>query len=263
MSKAAEENFVSQSAISQGIDKLETEMGKQLITHSKNRFQLTAEGELLLNKCEEIFSIFSDIEDLFNEKEGVYKGRLIFAVSHSFALSVLPMHYKKLLQLYPDVEPVLRLGHTGIIKESVRKGEVDFGVVVANEDLPEFNTEIICHGEYLLYQSKKKVSPILDRLIISEDRREDHLLLNYLKKSAKKIPPIMEVLSWEVIAGMVEQGLGIGFLPDYVAKRYDLTPLPTKLPKICYRILAIYPKKRALIRNARMFIDLMRESIST
>lgn len=262
MSKAAEENFVSQSAISQGIDKLEIELGIKLITNSKNRFQLTAEGELLLNKCEDIFSIFSEIEDLFNEKEGIFKGRLIFATSHSFALSVLPIYYKKLLQLHPAVEPILRLGHTGIIKESVSKGEVDFGVVVANEDLPAFNTEMISHGEHRLYRVKKKIKPILDRLIISEDRREDHLLLNYLKEGGKKIPPIIEVLSWEVIAGMVEQGLGIGFLPDYVANRHGLVPLPTKLPKITYRILAIYSKNKGLTRNAKMFIDLMREGIN-
>lgn len=43
ISKAAKENFVSQSAISQAINKLETALSKQLITHEQNRFQLTAD----------------------------------------------------------------------------------------------------------------------------------------------------------------------------------------------------------------------------
>lgn len=54
ISKAAKENFVSQSAISQGINKLEVALGKQLITHEQNRFQLTSDGLLLLEKCKEI-----------------------------------------------------------------------------------------------------------------------------------------------------------------------------------------------------------------
>lgn len=261
MSKAAKENFVSQSAISQGIDKLEIELGRKLITHSKNRFQITAEGQLLLDKCENIFSIFSEVEDLFNEKEGVYKGRLIFATSHSFALSVLPVHYKRLLELHPAVEPILRLGHAGIVRELVTKGEVDFGIVLPNaDDAALFHTQEIMNGYYHLYKAKNGVEPILDRLIISEDRREDHLLLNHLKKNGQKIPPIIEILSWEVIASLVKQGLGVGFLPDYVGARNDLVPIASKpkLPKIPYHILAIHSKNKELTRNSQMFINLMR-----
>ena len=59
MSKAAAENFVTQSAISQGIHKLELELGIQLISSRKNKLELTSDGELLLDKCENIFSLFS------------------------------------------------------------------------------------------------------------------------------------------------------------------------------------------------------------
>lgn len=44
ISKAAKDNFVSQSAISQAISKLELTLNKQLITHEKNHFQLTQDG---------------------------------------------------------------------------------------------------------------------------------------------------------------------------------------------------------------------------
>src|SRR5271163_2451995 len=82
ISKAAKENFVSQSAISQAISKLEIALEKQLITHEKNRFQLTADGLLLLEKCKELFTVFSEMEDAFNEAEGIFKGKLTFACTH-------------------------------------------------------------------------------------------------------------------------------------------------------------------------------------
>ena len=100
----------------------------------------------------------------------------------------------------------------------------------------------------------------MDRLIISEDRREDHILLDYLKNSGKKIPPRIEVLSWEVIANFVQEGLGVGLLPDYVASRHGLVKVPLKIPKLTYRINAISSKKKGLTRNAKMFIDLMKSS---
>lgn len=259
VSKAAEENFVTQSAISQGINKLEIEIGKPLVTNCRNRFQLTPEGEMLLEKCESVFSVFNEISDLFNEKEGVYKGKLVIATSYSFGISLLPMYYEKLFKLYPEVQPILRLGHTGLIREFVTKGEVDFGVVLAHGDVPGFDSQVIFRGEHRLYHAKKRSKSTIERLIVSEDRREDHVLIDHLKREGKELPSILEVLSWEAIASLVKRGLGVGFLPDYVANAHELVPFPTKFPKIPYQILAIYSKNRKLTRNAHMFINLMRE----
>lgn len=262
MSKAAEENFVTQSAISQGIHKLERELGNQLISDRKNLFQLTSEGKLLLEKCEEIFSLFSDIDDLFNEREGIYKGKLVLAATYSFGISLLPIYYRKLFQLHPAVQPVLRLGHTGLIREFVNQGEVDFGIVLVNNNLPGFDSQEIFSGEHRLYQAKRRSKPIIDRLIISEDKREDSFLLDHLRENNNQLPRVIEALSWEVIAGMVKQGLGVGFLPDYVANAHGLIPFPYKLPKIPYRILAIHSKNKKLTRNAKMFINLMKDDAS-
>lgn len=257
ISKAAKENFVSQSAISQAIGKLEVSLGKQLITHEKNRFHLTPQGELLLDKCKKIFHLLSEIEDAFNAAEGVYKGKLSVACSHSFALSLLPIYLSKLSQEWPEVEPVLRLGHAGMIVELVRKGEVDFGIVLDNEDFSAFNARKIYSGEYRLYKAKKTLEAFKDRFILSEERREVSLLHQYLNKKGIEILASMEVTSWEVIASLTQQGLGIGFLPDYIVKRHSLIDCDYGLKPIPYQILAIFPRNRELSRNAKMFIDII------
>lgn len=256
ISKAAKENYVSQSAISQAISKLEHSLGKQLITHEKNRFQLTSDGVLFLEKCKQIFTVFSDIEDTLNEMDGVYKGKLSFACTHSFALSLLPPHLAKLSQLHSGVEPILRFGHTGTIIELVKKGDVDFGIVLDNEDFSSFHALEITRGEYQLYKSKKN-SKSSNKLILSEERKEVSLLKKHLAKKRLEIGTSMEVSSWEVIASLTEQGLGVGFLPDYIIGKRSLIPYECALPSIPYRILAIYPKSRKLSRNAQMFIELM------
>ncbi len=257
ISKAAKENFVSQSAISQAISKLEVVLGKQLITHEQNRFQMTVDGLLLLEKCKEIFAVFSEIEDCFNETDGVFKGKLSFACTHSFALSLLPPHLGKLAQVSAAVDPVLRFGHTGTIIDLVKKGDVDFGIVLDNEDFSTFHTIEIHSGEYRLYRAKKFSERSLNRFILSEERKEVSLLRQHLHDSSIEIKSCMEVSSWEVIASLTEQGLGIGFLPDYIVGKRSLIPLDCVIPSIPYRILAIFSKNRRLSRNAKMFIDLM------
>lgn len=258
ISKAAKDNFVTQSAISQAINKLETALGKQLISHEKNRFQLTPEGHLLLEKCKAIFAVFSEIEDAFNETDGIFKGRLSFACTHSFALSLLPPHLGKLSQVWPAVEPVLRLAHTDLIIEQVKKGEVDFGIVLDNEDFSQFHTREIYKGEYKLYRSKQMLDRSLKRLIMSEERREVSLLRQHFHSLEMAMDDYIEVSSWEVIASLTEQRLGIGFLPDYVAGKRNLVPCPWHpQPNIPYRILAIFSKHKELSRNAKMFISLI------
>lgn len=257
VSKAAQENFVSQSAISQAISKLEVAFGKQLITHEKNRFQLTPEGQLLLDKCKQIFSVFSEIDDVFNEADGIYKGKLSFACTHSFALSLLPPKLGELAKLWPEIQPIVRFGHTGTIVELVKKGDVDFGIVLDNDDFSQFQLEEIYQGEHKLYKSKGLSRKLNKRFILSEERREISLLKELLDKHGIEIESSMEVFSWEVIANFTEQGLGVGFLPDYVAKKRNLLTYKCSLPPMPYRIVAIYSKHKSLSRNARAFIDLL------
>lgn len=257
ISKAAKENFVSQSAISQAISKLELTLGKQLITHEQNRFQLTTDGLLLLEKCKEIFTIFSEIQDCFHETEGVFKGKLFFACTHSFALSLLPPYLRKLSQVSSTIEPVLRFGHTGTIVELVKKGDVDFGIVLDNEDFTTFHTREIHRGKYGLYRAKKVSQQHMNRFILSEERKEVSVLRQYLFDTGVEMDSCMEVSSWEVIASLTEQGLGIGFLPDYIVGKRSLVHSEFIIPPIPYKILAIFSKNRRLSRNAKMFIDLM------
>jgi DNA-binding transcriptional LysR family regulator len=260
ISKAAKENFVSQSAISQAISKLEVGLGKQLITHEKNRLQLTADGFLLLEKCKKMLAVLAEIEDVFNEREGVYKGKLTFACTHSFALSLLPPILGQLSHLWEEVEPVLRLGHTGMIVELVKKGDVDFGIVLDNEDFSSFHQRVIFRGEYRLYQGKDFTSKTDSPFILSEERKEISMLRQYLHSHGIKMNRCMEVSSWEVIASLTEQGLGIGFLPDYIVGKKNLFPYDCPL-NIPYRLLAISLKNKELSRNVKMFIDLMANSV--
>lgn len=257
MTKAAQSNFVTQSAISQGIDKLEKAFNKKLLSNRKNRFELTAEGELLLAKCEDIFAQFEELEDLFNEKEGIYQGKFSYATSHSFAISLLPVYYKQLFEHYSAVEPILRLGHSGIVRDWVLSGEVEFGIILMREkDKNAFKIHEILQGNYGIYKAKKQRQKKTDKLIISEDSHEDKLIIKQLENR----PAILEVLSWEVIANMIQAGLGIGILPDYVAKRHDLVPSSIKIPQFSYKIAAISSTRKPLSRNSQMFIDLMRRT---
>ena len=69
-SKAAERNFISQSAVSQQISFLETHFDKKLIIRGKGKFSLTPEGRLFLSGCHAILNLFQETIDLMDAQLG-------------------------------------------------------------------------------------------------------------------------------------------------------------------------------------------------
>ena len=62
ITSSAKQNFVSQSAISQGIANLEKLLDVELITHQANRFKPTHEGELIFERAKKVFHTLSELE---------------------------------------------------------------------------------------------------------------------------------------------------------------------------------------------------------
>ena len=62
--QAAEKNFVSQSAISQAMNTLESELGVRLIERKNRSFKVTTAGEYFYRKCK---ALLADIETIKKE----------------------------------------------------------------------------------------------------------------------------------------------------------------------------------------------------
>jgi DNA-binding transcriptional LysR family regulator len=259
ISASAKVNCVSQSAISQGIAKLEQSLKKELIMHHPNRFKLTHEGHLVFEKGKEIFKELLELEEsLIGDSESA-SGHINFACMHSIALGLIPRQLKELQRLYPKIQVNFRLGHTDLIKEWLKKGIIDFGICLDNDDLSAFDCHQIHEGEYLLYVSKKCKNPEKLLFLLSEDLPETNFLRsNYQKKYKKELPVLMEVSSWEVIASLTEEGMGVGFFPDYVAARRlkELRSYNLGLPRLPYKVHAIFSKKMKRSKVANLFLGL-------
>lgn len=265
VSASARENFVSQSAISQAIGQLEKALGKELITHQANRFKPTQEGLLIFEKAKPVFHQIGELERALIEDDGVISGRIEFACMHSFALALLPKCLQKVKKEWPKLHVNFRLAHTDIIREWIKKDVVDFGIVLDNEDLSAFDCVEIYQGEYRLYVAKKQIKNKELPFILSEERIETNLLKkSYRKYHKQDMDVLMEVSSWEVIANLTEEGLGIGFFPDYVAlkRKNYLVNYEGRYDPIPYKIYAIFSKNRRLNKNTEAFLEILNKKVN-
>ncbi|HVW99361.1 MAG TPA: LysR family transcriptional regulator, partial [Candidatus Babeliaceae bacterium] len=151
ISDAAKVNFVSQSAVSQAIAKLEESLGFELISHKPNSFKLTEKGQQLFSSAREIFQAVQKAEDLLLKEDC---GTITIGCTHSFSLTLLPIFLKESKRLYPSLKIRFRLGHFHAIREWLKKQTIDFAILINNEDLSQFDLEEIYEGEFRLYKAE-------------------------------------------------------------------------------------------------------------
>lgn len=258
--ESAKHNHVSQSAISQAVAKLEETLQCQLFSHQPGRCKVTEKGMQLFEAACELFQQLQRIENRITEKES---GSITFACTHSFAIGLLPEYLKQASKIFPQLKVNFQLGHYCDIKEWLKKGIIDFGILIDNDDLSLFDCKKIYQGHFLLYAAnQRKDISSLGFLLDSDVRKETNLLKQYyVQKYKRELPVMMEISSWEVIANLTEAGLGIGFFPDYVARKRknrlkivfpDLTSTP-------YAIYAIFKKNKLQNPNALKFCELLSE----
>lgn len=265
VTEAACVNHVTQSAISQGIHQLEKTLGVSLLTHRRNAIQVTSEGDAVFEWSCSILRQVDYFKSSLKASPNEFSGQLTFACSHSLALSMLPELLAKLQKQAPLVVPKVIFGHTGLIKTWIKQGEVEFGLVLDNDDLSSFSLEPIYSGAFRFFQSysRPKNQPITS-CIFPPARAEVHLIKQlFLKKFGFDIRTEMEICSWEVISRLIGMTTSVGFIPDYVAFCSD------KRDQICrsdidinipYSLYAAYPQGEELSRNAKLFLEITNEA---
>ncbi len=149
ITKAAEEMYVSQPAISFCIKELEEEFGIKLFHRRNNRLQLTVEGTFFLDKVNYIIqsvdALSSQMKDMGNNRNHIK-----IAVPAMLSTFLLPMIFSDYSEKFPNVEiEMLETGSTHV-RKLVDSNSVDLGITIEDSDvddsynvLPLVSTELM------------------------------------------------------------------------------------------------------------------------
>lgn len=136
ISKAAERAHISQSALSQMIQKLESDLEQPLLVRSNRGVFLTPAGEVVRNYAS---SIISKYEQMLLSLPRTAGGQLQIMISgtHSMAAYSLPCMLYKIKKRFPNSRYGLEAKNTAEIIRDVCEGLTDFGFVDVINDEPE------------------------------------------------------------------------------------------------------------------------------
>lgn len=271
-SKAAQELFLSQSAVSQHISNLEKNLNIQLFYRSTKKVQLTNEGHLLLQHIQPALHSILQGEKLLAETSEMNRGRLHIAASDTICKHFLLQHLHDYHENYPNIE-IMITNRTSIeCVKLLKNNMVDLVFTNLPNEIIDANLhvdEILTFQDIVIAPQKYKklhslgisYEELLDYPILLLDRNSSttHYLQQVFKEKKLELTPSIELGSIDLLVELTRIGLGITFIPDYVLpiepKGYFKVALRTSLPK---RKLGMVSQAKAPLSNSvKTFMNLV------
>ncbi|WP_055669876.1 LysR family transcriptional regulator [Desnuesiella massiliensis] len=129
VSKASEQLYVTQPAVSRAIKQLEDELGCQLFFRTSKGVKLTQEGEVLFQYIEQAFNFISSGEKKVSDIKSLLTGEVKIGASETLCKYYLAPFLKLFKTYYPSIKVVVTCPNTHEIVRLIKAGEIDFGLV--------------------------------------------------------------------------------------------------------------------------------------
>lgn len=235
LGKSALFHHLSQSAASTAIQRVESAFGMSLCTHEKRQFRLTREGQLLLPRVE---GWVKQIRDLIIAKDQI---PIRLVTTHAIAQIAVP----ELLSIDKIDFKQLRPDHA---YAAILHDEADVALVLDNSPWKGVIAAEIGRGYFQLYSREKDAPP--SPILLPEDQMEVlSLQQSWQQVHGYPLPVKSRIPSWSLIAQICANSSEVGFLPDFLAKKFELHPVLWQPAPSQYRVLAIYRNTGKLLQE--------------
>lgn len=232
-SKAAENLFITQSAVSRRIKFLEEQYGYSLIDRSGQILTATEAGRVVIEKAEKMLQIENDL--LNDLRELSPRAGIVFCCTPSFGVAYLPDIMKDFMLLKPDMAELKFLFEMpDKVVDGMRKGLYQVGVIEHTEkyDLTEFETFEL-PGDDVVFVSSPQLALTETEVSLEHLTRFDlytrkegccsSKLLDYnMKKLGREYSEFNRVIYYDdlhLIISSVLEGYGLAFISRSVVEK--------------------------------------------
>ncbi len=148
--KAANELFISQPAVTKHINELESQLQVMLFKRNGNFITLTPAGEVLERHALEIFRQYTLLENELAVLQNQESGSLCIGASTTLAQYVLPLILARFKKTYPLINFTFISGNSGFIEQQVINQKVDIALVEGNSHKPQISYEPFANDEIVM-----------------------------------------------------------------------------------------------------------------
>lgn len=228
-SQAAREQGYSQSAVSAQIAQLEAELGTPLLDRVGKTVRLTEAGETFLGYARTLLATARQAQAALQPTQQV-RGRLRIALADSVCSAFLPDLLQRYHALCPQVELVLCTATADEMLQLLRTNQMDLAYTLDRPLAQPSFVLAVDEPEPICFVAPPD-HPLAGRedLTLEELTRQDFLLtergMSYrdaldqcLAARRLSLRPCLEMGSAALLGQLVERGMGMSFLPEYIVR---------------------------------------------
>lgn len=269
-SRASEQLFITQPAMSKRIAALEAELGVLLVDRLGRNTRLTEAGENLLVSARRILADIESSREAVRSINDEVSGRLRLATSHHIGIHRLPPILKAYTQACPQVDLDLLFMDSEHACDLVSEGSIELAVVTLPEKPADnLHTQliwndplsIVCANDHPLIKSKN-VNPMElakhPAVLPARGTVTRGIVLDAIAPHDVHIKTSLETNYLETIKVMVSVGLGWSALPNSMVDD-SLSALPSKAINMQRVLGSVRLQDRTLSRAATALLELLPE----
>ncbi|WP_215701682.1 LysR family transcriptional regulator [Clostridium sp. MCC353] len=282
ISKAAERLYISQSALTKSLNRLEEELGIKIFDRNVVPVRLTFAGECYIEKAKQLLSIQSAMNRELEEIMSFRKGRIRVGMGPGRNEFWTPHILPEFTRTYPEVEVQIVLGGSKFLEQELLNGHLDMSfqyLPVISEDLTytmitqERLLLAVPYGHPVLEGKILPDSSVNHPLSLPPDALngqtflfapEGHGITQCTRQIFARyhIQPgqIRKYTNCDLIYALACEGMGMAFVPDTCA----LYPAYYKKPVFCtvdnppftMNLAAAYRKHEGISPLAQKFLEI-------
>jgi len=276
-SKAAKKLGVTPSAVSRQISRLEDALGIKLLQRTTRQLALTESGTITFDYCKQMVEAADQAVNASRSATSTVSGLLRVAAPKSLANKVLRPLFVEFLKCYPDIQ--LHVKVTDRILDPIHDG-VDFLIHINDYPIEALVNvkigrveQVLCASPDFLKNHTLPTHPddlkYLACICLGENMADNRWRFsNNNQQTTIQVTGSYLLNHSEMRRDAIEQGFGVGPLPDYIAQQGietgKLIPLLEDWQlqgnyqgDICLQ----YVQSKYMPNKNRMFIDFMKQKL--
>jgi DNA-binding transcriptional LysR family regulator len=267
-SRAADKLYRTQSAVSQAVRKLESEISEPLFDRSSRDGLLTDAGRVLQEYAERLLNVRENAREALAELRELQKGKLVIGANEFTALYLLRV-LAEFGRLHPAIRIMVQRSLGSQIPDDVLRHNCEFGVLTYDPEDPELASVVVYSDELILVVPPQHPLARESRVsirqlgaesfvahIVSSPYREK--VIQAFKRYKTPLHMGVELPTLQAIKRFVAMGNGVAFLPEISVEdelaRGELVRIPVQELKVHRKLRLIYRKSAALSHAGRAFL---------
>lgn len=267
---AADREHIAAAAVSKRIGDLESVLRTQLLVRTNKGIEPTAAGVTLVNLARRALHELDDIVVQMSEYASGVRGHVRVFANISAITQFLPGEIKTFLAQYPQVQIHLEEKISTVATKAVAENAADIGIFTSGPHPTDLDTFPYHADRLVLIAPKGHPLAARKRVRFVETLEHDYVGLHtgsainlQLMKAASELDRSLrlgiQVTSYDALCMMVNAGLGVGLLPEAVARHHLRTlsiaavqldePWAARELRICVRAFDALPVAARLLVN--------------